>query len=52
MDFGHEIDGQDECILDFVRNFRLKIIIPILQAKCYYIPPLEGRFQTVWGIDI
>ena len=26
MDFGHEIDGQDECILDFVRNFRLKII--------------------------
>ena len=26
MDFGHEIDGQDECILDFVRNLRLKII--------------------------
>ena len=26
MDFGHEIDGQDECIFDFVRNLRLKII--------------------------
>ena len=26
MDFGHEIDGQDECIFDFVSNFRLKII--------------------------
>ena len=25
--------------------------IPILQAKFYYIPPLEGRFQTFWGID-
>ena len=23
MDFGHKIDGQDECILDFVRNFRV-----------------------------
>ena len=27
-------------------------VIPILQAKFYYIPPLEGRFQTFWGIDI
>ena len=26
--------------------------IPILQAKFYYIPPLEGRFQTFLGIDI
>ena len=26
--------------------------IPILQAKFYYIPPLEGRFQTFGGIDI
>ena len=26
--------------------------IPILQAKFYYIPPLEGRFQSFWGIDI
>ena len=30
----------------------LAITIPILQAKFYYIPPLEGRFQTFWGIDI
>ena len=27
------------------------ISIPILQAKFYYIPPLEGRFQTFWGIQ-
>ena len=26
--------------------------IPVLQAKFYYIPPLEGRFQTFWGIDM
>ena len=30
----------------------LKLYIPILQAKFYYIPPLEGRFQTFFGIDI
>ena len=30
----------------------MKKCIPILQAKFYYIPPLEGRFQTFWGIDI
>ena len=30
----------------------VEISIPILQAKFYYIPPLEGIFQTFWGIDI
>ena len=29
-----------------------KFVIPILQAKFYYTPPLEGRFQTFWGIDL
>ena len=30
----------------------MSITIPILQAKFYYIPPLAGRFQTFWGIDM
>ena len=29
MDFGHKIDGQDECILDFVRNFRVDKVCKI-----------------------
>ena len=42
-----------------MRSIFLKVLcssesmhIPILQAKFYYIPPLEGRFQTFLGIDI
>ena len=27
-------------------------LIPLLQAKFYYITLLEGRFQTFWGIDM
>ena len=30
----------------------IKISIPILQAKFYYIPSLKGRFQIFWEIDI
>ena len=37
MDFGDEIDGQNECILDFVRNSRQKIINYILSLH-YGIP--------------
>ena len=29
MDFGHKIDGKDECILDFVRNFRVDKVCKI-----------------------
>ena len=33
-------------------SHNLGLLIPILQVKFYYIPPLEGRFQTFGGIDI
>ena len=41
MDFGHEIDGQDECILDFVRIgcpiiIWTGLIIKIGQARKVY----------------
>ena len=48
-----------ESVQDFLIQLDIKacmylveISIPILQAKFYYIPPLEGRFQTFWGTDI
>ena len=42
MDFGHEIDGQDECILDFVRNFRMNKVCKI--TKCTLKMSTKLRF--------
>ena len=50
MDFGHEIDGQDECILDFVRNFRLTIINytnSLVKADSFYTNLTNPNFQKI-----
>ena len=54
MDFGDEIDGQNECILDFVRNSRQKIINYILSLH-YGIPGcgvFKGGIQNQKGFWI